>query len=273
MSISNPADGYQQISSHQRDIGKRLIQNNVRPGSREVVLDLGCGTGELSAYLAELVGQDGRVIAVDPDIDRIKAAKESHSAVKNLTFHEGSAANFPGIGSETFDVIFGNLVLHWVQDKAEALKNMFNSLKPAGKIVMTYVDHYLPVYDNVNRELNPENMDCIRNMFHPETRSNIEKMCKAMGFEIVQSYDVKYNDRQYENCENMCSFFWATTHGVFDPKLVTEDRLASFCARYTSGDSSAKPFTIFAEEGDFYCVTVAAKAASMYKPGDNCVYF
>ena len=32
--------------------------------SRRCLLDLGCGTGELSAYLAELVGQDGKVVAV-----------------------------------------------------------------------------------------------------------------------------------------------------------------------------------------------------------------
>ena len=140
---------------------------------------------------------------------------------------------------------------------------MFNSLKPSGKIVMSYIDHFIPVYDNVYRTLNPENLDRILNMLHLETRSKFEEMCKAIGFEIVQSYDLKYNDRRFENCERMFSFFWATSHGVFDPKLVTEDRLASFCARYTNGDSSAKPFTIFAEEGDFYCVTVAAKAANM----------
>ena len=251
MSNNNQANGYQQISCQQRNIGKGLIQNYVRPGTGEAILDLGCGTGELSAYLAELVGQDGKVVAVDPDIDRIKVAREAHSAVKNLTFHEGSAANFPGMGSETFDIIFCNLVIRWVQDKAEALKNMFNSLKPSGKIVMSYIDHFISVYDNVYRKLNPENLDRILNMFHLETRSKFEDMFKATGFEIVQSYDVKYNDRHYEICERMCSFFWATSHGVFDPKLVTEDRLASFCARYTSGDSSAKPFTIFAQERDF----------------------
>ena len=113
------------------------------------------------------------------------------------------------------------------------------------------------------RELNPENMERLLNLFHLETRSKIEEMCKANGFEIVQSYDVKYNDRQYENCENLCAFFWPTTHGVFDPKLVTEDRLARFCARYASGDWPAKPFTVAPEDGDFYCVTVAAKSASM----------
>ncbi|KAL9952297.1 hypothetical protein ACROYT_G039532 [Oculina patagonica] len=264
MSNSNHANGYQRISRHQRDIGKGLIASNVRPGSGEAILDLGCGTGELSVYIAELVGQDGKVVAVDPDIDRIKVAQESHSTVKNLTFYEGSSTNFPGMGSETYDIIFCNAMLHWVQDKQEAYKNMFSSLRPDGKIVMSYIDHLIPVYDHVYRELNPENPERLLNMFHLETRSKIEEMCKAIGLDIVQSYDVKFNDRQYENCESMCSFFWATTHGVFDTKLVTKDRLARFCARYSNGDSPEdKPVKVFAEEGDFYCVTIAAKGASM----------
>ena len=61
-------------------------------------MDLGCGTGELSVYLAELVGRQGKVVAVDPDIDRIQVAGESHKGIENLTFIEGSADNFPGMG-------------------------------------------------------------------------------------------------------------------------------------------------------------------------------
>ena len=46
----------------------------------DVILDLGCCTGELSAYLAEPVGPEGKVIGVDPDKERIEMARQSHSA-------------------------------------------------------------------------------------------------------------------------------------------------------------------------------------------------
>ena len=39
-------------------------------------MDLGCGTGELSAYLADLVGPDGNVVAADPDKERILLSQE-----------------------------------------------------------------------------------------------------------------------------------------------------------------------------------------------------
>ena len=70
------AEGYQQNSRWQRNGGKRFVQNEVEPYLSNDILDLGCGTGELSAYLAELVGPKGRVLAVDPDKERILVAKE-----------------------------------------------------------------------------------------------------------------------------------------------------------------------------------------------------
>ena len=50
------------MSLFQREEGKKLI-DDVEIHRRHVILDLGCGTGELSAYLSELVRQDGRVVA------------------------------------------------------------------------------------------------------------------------------------------------------------------------------------------------------------------
>lgn len=86
MSDVKQAVGYQQISAlFQRQDGKRFLED-ARPRPGDAVLDLGCGTGELSAFLAQLVGQEGNVVAVDPDIDRIQMAQKSHKSVKNLVF-------------------------------------------------------------------------------------------------------------------------------------------------------------------------------------------
>ena len=77
---SKIAEGYQQNSKWQRNGGKRFVENEVVPYLGNDILDLGCGTGELSAYLAELVGPKGRVLAVDPDKERIRVAQESLEA-------------------------------------------------------------------------------------------------------------------------------------------------------------------------------------------------
>ena len=78
------AEGFQQNSTPIREIGKQFVQNEVKPCKGDVILDLGCGTGAVTAYLAELVGQEGKVLGVDPDKQRLKVAQESYKGIKNL---------------------------------------------------------------------------------------------------------------------------------------------------------------------------------------------
>ncbi|CAH3106974.1 unnamed protein product [Porites lobata] len=138
------ADGYQQSSlSEQKVDGEVFIQTDVCPKIGDVILDLGCGTGELSAYLAELVGPEGKVIGVDPDKERIQLAKETHNQIENLSFVKRSAINFPGIGAEVYDIVFSNCALHWMGNKQQVFNNMFQSLKVGGKLTVQYMS-YLP---------------------------------------------------------------------------------------------------------------------------------
>lgn len=253
------AEGYQKLSSRQREYGKRLIESEVKPCQGAAILDLGCGTGELSAYLAELVGQKGNVLGVDPDIQRLKLAQESHKRIENLKFVEGSTSNFPGMGSETYDIVYSHAVFHWVPDKEEAFKNVFSSLKPAGKIVMLYCDRLLTTFDRIFRELNPENLDRLLNMFQAKTRPVVEQICTDAGFKVLKSYDIESSDRVFENGDSLRSYCWAMTHGVFDPELATEDRLARFCALYSSGE--AGEIKLPPGENDLYSVLVAVKSA------------
>ena len=252
------AKSYQHVSLFQREEGKKLI-DDVQIYRGYVILDLGCGTGELSAYLSELVGQDGRVVAVDPDSYRVEVARESHREVKNLEFQEGSSASFPGMGSETYDIVFSNFVFLWIQDKEEAFKNMFRSLKPAGKIVLTYGDRLPSIVHKIYRELqNSESMERMLSKRWYERRANMEEMCSAAGFEIVKSVDVKMEDQEFENVESLCSFILATNQGRFVSELATRDKVSRFCDQYTSGENS-KPLTVYTDEGDYYCVLIAAK--------------
>ena len=105
--------GHKQSSlSIQNVDGKKFIETDVCPQAGEAILDLGCGTGELSAYLAEVEGQEGKLVAVDHDKERLLLAQQSYGEVKNLSFVEGNASQFPGIGSESYDIIFSNHVIH-----------------------------------------------------------------------------------------------------------------------------------------------------------------
>jgi len=231
------AVGYKQSSLSVQSVdGKMFIDSDVCPQAGDAILDLGCGTGELSAYLAELVGPEGKVVAVDPDKERLLLAQQSFGEVKNLSFVEGSASNFPGIGSESYNIIFSSHVIHWIPDKQEVFKNMFESLKRGGKIDIQYTDHIFPFLFTAFKELNPENAERLYKMLHYEERPKIEQYCSNAGFRITRSYDTHgIQQLVFQTMESLLNWISSTTHGVFDPKLVTEERLQRYYP-YSSRD-------------------------------------
>ena len=228
--------GYKQVSrAVQKVDGQMFIETDVCPQAGDAILDLGCGTGELSAYLAKLVGPEGKVVSVDPDKERILLAQQSFGEVKNLSFVEGSASNFPGIGSESYDIIFSNYVIHWIPGKQELFNNMFEGLKHGGKIAIQYVDYICPFVSCAFKELNPENAEKLYNMFHCEERPKIEQYCSSAGFRISKSYDTHSTQQVFQSIESFLNWLWSSTHGAFDPTLVTEERLQRYLP-YSSRD-------------------------------------
>ena len=233
--LSNQAAlGYKQSSlSVQKVDGQIFIETEVCPQPGDTILDLGCGTGELSAYLAELVGPEGKVVAVDPDKERVLLAQQSFREVKNISFVEGSASNFPGINS--YDIIFSNYVIHWIPDKQQLFKNMFESLKHGEKIAVQYSDYICPFVSSAFKELNCENSERICNMYHYQRRPKIEQYCSSAGFRIAKSSDTHSIQPVFQTIDSLLNWIWSSSHGAFDPALVTEERLQRYYP-YSSRD-------------------------------------
>jgi ubiquinone/menaquinone biosynthesis C-methylase UbiE len=103
----------------------------VRAG--DVVLDLGCGSGDFTAIVAGLV-PDGEVIGLDPQPSLLDEARRR--AAPNQRFVQGAVqqlgALFPVAG--TFDVVMTRAVLQWVPlaDHPGVLADAFRLLRPGG---------------------------------------------------------------------------------------------------------------------------------------------
>jgi hypothetical protein len=111
------ASTYDQVSLHHLfEHGKQLI-SALNISSGEAVLDIGAGTGRLAAYVAEIVGPAGYVVAMDPLPPRVEIAQSKAS--DNLEACVGRAEVLSEFPDETFDVVYLNSVFHWVEDKSQ----------------------------------------------------------------------------------------------------------------------------------------------------------
>jgi arsenite methyltransferase len=145
------ARGYTRANDTQYNAGLFLLERlRIDPGM--CVLDVGCGTGNLTAHIKELVGDGGSVVGVDPSSERIAIAKEL--AKSNLSFHEGRAENLSRFPAASFDIVFVNSTLHWVQDQAAALKEFARVLKPGGRLgISGGSGDYLTAQERIKEEV------------------------------------------------------------------------------------------------------------------------
>ena len=129
---SSQAVSYEHGSSTQRKVGAELMSKlDIKKGA--TVLDLGCGTGYLTKVLSEQVGPEGKVVAVDPDGERLKIAREKYSA-SNIEYIQADDKTFP---PGQYDLIFRNIVIHWMSDKESLLKRVHATLHSQGCFAFT----------------------------------------------------------------------------------------------------------------------------------------
>ena len=116
---------------HRRHI-ERL---GVGPGAR--TLEVGCGNGSISAWLAERVAPGGRAIAVDLDLSLVDAD------LPNLELRQADIVAAP-VEPRDFDLVTARAVLHHVADARAAIANLVASVRPGGAILLIEPD-FLPV--------------------------------------------------------------------------------------------------------------------------------
>ena len=95
------------------------------------VLDLGCGTGELTAELHDKLGARST-----HGIDRSPAMleKSGDRTAKGLSFDRGDIANLSSLSAR--DLVFSNAALHWVPDHPTLLEKLTDLVRPGGQLAI-----------------------------------------------------------------------------------------------------------------------------------------
>jgi ubiquinone/menaquinone biosynthesis C-methylase UbiE len=106
------------------------------PGPGETVLDIGCGFGETTARIAELVGAEGSVLGFDAAERFIDLARQEAAAagVSNVSFAVGDlqVTEF----DRCFDYAFSRMGTMFFANPVPALRNVRRALVPGGRLCM-----------------------------------------------------------------------------------------------------------------------------------------
>ena len=173
-------DLYNEKHGFVHQYGSQLV-DLLHPTAGEHILDLGCGSGQLTNKISE---SSAKVVGIDSSEEMIQASQE---LFPNLEFYHMDAQSFAF--EQSFDAIFSNAVLHWVKNQRAATTNMFHHLKEGGRLVVEFGGH-----GNVATIIKALKSSLISHGFHENanierwyfpTISNYTSLLEELGFEVV----------------------------------------------------------------------------------------
>jgi trans-aconitate 2-methyltransferase len=122
---------YHQISAPQQAWGRCVLERIAFNGD-ESVLDLGCGTGRLTALVAERVPR-GMVVAFDRSSSMLFEAQPwLKSQTPRVSIVMGDGASLPFV--RAFDVIFSTATFHWILDHGALFRSVITALRRGGRL-------------------------------------------------------------------------------------------------------------------------------------------
>jgi trans-aconitate 2-methyltransferase len=103
----------------------------VEPCGGGGVVDLGCGTGELTRVLHERTGASA---TLGIDSSEAMLARSKPHARDGLSFELEDIADW--MPAEPLDLVFSNAALHWVDDHQELFARLTAALRPGGQLAV-----------------------------------------------------------------------------------------------------------------------------------------
>lgn len=182
-----------------------VSQAALKPGN--VVLDLAGGTGDLAREFSRRVGKDGHVILADINAAMLRQGRArlvDAGVSGNLSIAQVDAENLP-FAERTFDCTSIAFGLRNVTDKDAALRSMYRTLKPGGKVMILEFSEpskaIKPAYDLYSFKVLPilgkliaKDSDSYQYLaesirMHPD-QETLKSMMEAAGFERCRYHNL-----------------------------------------------------------------------------------
>jgi len=187
--FSKIAANYEEYSLLQKSAADTLIKL-LEIGSGDDVLDLGCGTGNLTGKIRKVT--DGKVTGIDPSKGMIREAIEKNRGF-DTSFEIKSAEEMDY--KDCFDVIFCNSVLQWFKDPQKSVENCYTALHKGGRIGVqapakkVYSPNFIEAIEKVKED--PGTKDIFTHFKEPwfflETAGEYSELFEKYGFTVVLS--------------------------------------------------------------------------------------
>jgi trans-aconitate methyltransferase len=110
-------------------LGKDVVQL-LNPQRDERILDLGCGTGDLTNEIAK---SGATPFGIDFAASMIDTARRKYP---DIQFEVEDAVNYRT--SQRFDAIFSNAALHWMKQASEVMETVWYALQPGGRFIAEF---------------------------------------------------------------------------------------------------------------------------------------
>ena len=162
----------------------RGVAELLAPVPGECILDLGCGTGHLTAHIAK---SGAEVVGIDSSEDMVRVASQNYP---NILFEVADARSLPYVAE--FDAVFSNAVLHWIRPPEAVIESVWCALRPGGRFVaefggenniraiMTAVGHALDALEAHGAEVYKPNM------YFPPLDEYVS-LLETQGFSVARS--------------------------------------------------------------------------------------
>jgi trans-aconitate methyltransferase len=150
------------------------------PQAGERILDLGCGTGHLTAQIA---ASGASVMGVDRSPEMIRSARDAYP---KIGFEVADAVDLKF--DTEFDAVFSNAVLHWIHEPVRVIQGVRRSLVPGGRFVAELggrgnIEKMKRAFDQALSQVSAPTAGAVNPWYYPSV-SEYATLLEQNGFEV-----------------------------------------------------------------------------------------
>jgi arsenite methyltransferase len=148
----------------------------IEPGAR--VADLGAGEGYFVSHLAEAVGYEGVVYAVEVDDERAQQLEEDFQIASNVVAVRGEFSD-PRLPDGEIDLVLIVNTYHHIEDREQYFARLLADLTPTGRLAVVEPDCETSGF-----------LELFVEEDHVSCSEVVERELRAAGYERVADHDI-----------------------------------------------------------------------------------